>query len=77
MHFKCMEFLTQENNVTIKILDGNSGLYQICWVAQWVVAASLTCKLSVTGSSPIKGSRCFLVVSLPSLLSTRWFQERI
>jgi len=32
----------------------------------------------VIGSSPIKGPRCFLEQqSLPLLLSTGWFQERI
>ena len=33
--------------------------------------------MSVVGSNPIKGSRCFLEQdTLPSFLSTSWFQER-
>ena len=45
-------------------------------VAQWV--AHLTCNVEVVGSSPIKGRRCFLEQdTLPLLLSTGWFQERI
>ena len=43
---------------------------------QWV--ACLTCNVEVVGSSPIKGPRCFLEQeTLPLLLSTGWFQERI
>jgi len=38
----------------------------------------LTCNVEVLRSSPIKGSRCFLEQeTLPLLLSTGWFQERI
>ena len=45
-------------------------------VAQWV--AQLTRNMEVVGSSPIKGPRCFLEQeSLPLMLSTGWFQERI
>ena len=45
-------------------------------VAQWV--ARLTRNVEVMGSSPIKGPRCFLdQETLPWLLSTGWFQERI
>ena len=45
-------------------------------VAQWV--ARLTRNVEVMGSSPIKGPRCFLEQeTLPLLLSTGWFQERI
>ena len=45
-------------------------------VAQWV--ARLTRNVEVVGSSPIKGPRCFLdQETLPLLLSTGWFQERI
>ena len=45
-------------------------------VAQWV--ARLTRNVEVVGSSPIKGPRCFLEQeTLPLLLSTGWFQERI
>ena len=45
-------------------------------VAQWV--AQLTRNMEVVGSSPIKGPRCFLEQeSLPLILSTGWFQERI
>jgi len=44
-------------------------------VAQWV--AHLT-RNEVVGSSPIKGPRCFLEQeTLPVMLSTGWFQERI
>ena len=43
---------------------------------QWV--ARLTRNVEVVGSSPIKGPRCFLEQeTLPLLLSTGWFQERI
>ena len=43
-------------------------------VAQW--EARLTCNLSVVGSSPIKGCRCFLEQeTLTLLLSTGWFHE--
>ena len=45
-------------------------------VAQRV--ARLTRNVEVVGSSPIKGPRCFLEQeTLPILLSTSWFQERI
>mgnify|MGYP006890312833 CR=1 FL=1 len=45
-------------------------------VAQWV--AHLIRNVEVVGSSPIKGPRCFLEQeTLPLLLSTGWFQERI
>ena len=45
-------------------------------VAQWV--ACLTRNVEVMGSSPIKGPRCFLEQeTLPLVLSTGWFQERI
>ena len=45
-------------------------------VAQWV--AHLTGNVEVVGSCPIKGPRCFLEQeTLPLLLSTGWFQERI
>jgi len=45
-------------------------------VAQLV--ARLTRNVEAVGSSPIKGSRCFLEQeSLPLLLSTGWFQTRI
>ena len=45
-------------------------------VAQWV--ARLTRNVKVVGLCPIKGPRCFLVQeTLPLLLSTGWFQERI
>ena len=38
----------------------------------------LTRNVEVVGSSPIKGPRCFLEQeTLPLLLSTGWFQERI
>ena len=44
--------------------------------AQWV--ARLTRNVKVVGLSPIKGPSCFLEQeTLPSLLSTGWFQERI
>ena len=43
---------------------------------QW--AARLTRNVEVVGSSHIKGPRCFLEQeTLPLLLSTGWFQERI
>ena len=45
-------------------------------VAHWV--ARLTRNVEVVGSSPIKGPCSFLEQeTLPSLLSTGWFQERI
>ena len=45
-------------------------------VAQWV--ARLTRNVEVVGSSPIKGPRCFREQeTVPLLLSTGWFQERI
>ena len=45
-------------------------------MAQWV--AHLTRNVEVVGSRQIKGPRCFLEQeTLPLLLSTRWFQERI
>ena len=45
-------------------------------MAQWV--ARLTRNVEVVGSSHIKGTRCFLEQeTLPLLLSTGWFQERI
>ena len=45
-------------------------------LAQWV--AHLTRNVEVVGSSPIKGPHCFLEQNtLPLLLSTGWFQERI
>ena len=38
----------------------------------------LTRNVEVMGSRPIKGPRCFLEQeTLPLLLSTGWFQERI
>jgi len=41
---------------------------------QWV--SRLTHNVEVVGSSPIKGSCCFLgKETLPLLLSTGWFQE--
>ena len=45
-------------------------------VTQWV--ARLTRNVEVVGSSPIKGPHCFLEQeTLPLLLSTGWYQERI
>ena len=45
-------------------------------VAQWV--ARLTRNVEVVGSIPIKGPHCFLEQeTLPLLLSTGYFQERI
>jgi len=45
-------------------------------VAQWV--ARLIPNVEVEGSSHIKGPRCLLEQeTLPLLLSTGWFQERI
>ena len=45
-------------------------------VAQWV--ARITRNVEVVGSSAIKGPRCFLKQeTLPLLLTTGWFQERI
>ena len=45
-------------------------------VTQWV--ARLTRNVEVMGSNPIKGPRCFLEQeTLPLLISTGWFQERI
>ena len=43
-----------------------------------VRTSRLTCNRSVVSSNPNKGSHCFLEQeTLPSLLSTGWFQERI
>ena len=37
-----------------------------------------SCNVEVVGSSPIKAPRCFLEQeTLPLLLNTGWFQERI
>ena len=44
-------------------------------VAQWV--APLTRNVEVVGSSPIKDPRFLEQETLPLLLSTGWFQERI
>ena len=45
-------------------------------VAQWV--ARLTRNVEVVGSTHIKGPGCFLEQeTLPLLLSTDWYQERI
>jgi len=45
-------------------------------MVQWV--ARLTRNVEVVGSSLIKGRLCFLEQeTLPLLLSTGWFQERI
>jgi len=45
-------------------------------MAQWV--ARLTRNVEVVGLSIIKGPRCFLQQeTLPVLVSTGWFQERI
>ena len=45
-------------------------------MARWV--ALPTRNVEVVGSSPIKGPRCFVEQeTLPLLLSTGWFQERI
>jgi len=45
-------------------------------VAQWVTR--LTRNVEVVGSNSIKGPHCFLEhETLPVLLSTGWFQERI
>ena len=42
------------------------------------LVACLTRNMEVMGSNPIKGPRCFLEQeTLPLLLSTGWFQERI
>ena len=46
-------------------------------MAQWV-SARLTLNEEVVGSCLIKGPRSFLVQeTLPLMLSTGWFQERI
>ena len=56
--------------ITIIIIIKSGG------VAQWV--ASLTRNEEVVGSSPSNGPRCFVEQeTLPLLLSTGWFQERI
>ena len=48
----------------------------VAWCRHW--AARLTRNVEVVGSSPIKGPSCFLEQeTLPLLLSTGWFQERI
>ena len=45
-------------------------------VAQWI--ARLIRNLEVVGSSPIKATCCYIEQeTLPLLLSTGWFQERI
>jgi len=47
-----------------------------CTVVQWV--ALLIRNVEVVCSSPIKGPRCIIEQeTLPLLLSTGWFQERI
>ena len=48
------------------------------WVAWRSWFAPLTRNVEVGGSSPIKVPRCFFEQeTLPLLLSTGWFQERI
>ena len=45
-------------------------------MVQWF--ARLIRNVEIVGSSPIKGPRCFLEQeTLPLLISTDWFQERI
>ena len=56
------------------LLQGQRGT--VGSVAQWV--ACVIHKWSVISLNPIKGFRCFLEeATLPSLLSTGWFQEQI
>ena len=44
-------------------------------VAHWVIR--LTGNVEIVGSSPIKGTRCFIEQeTVPLLLSTGWFQEQ-
>ena len=44
-------------------------------MAQWVIR--LTGNVEIVGSSPIKGTRCFIEQETsPLLLSTGWFQEQ-
>ena len=62
----------------VRLWVGGAQWVEHLWVsgAQWV--ERLTCILSVVGSKPIKGFCCFLEQeTLPSLLSTGWFQELI
>ena len=61
-------------NITLKNTPGTVFLrYSCCGVAQWV--ACVTRNVDVVGSSPIKGTHCFLEQeTLLLLLSTSWFQ---
>ena len=61
-------FVFREDLVNMQTFKGG--------MVQWV--ARLTRNVEVVDSSPIKGPRCFLEQeTLPLLLSTGWFQERI
>ena len=80
MHtLKYMLYLLEQHRYSFEIwwaiiLDLHWGLG--CGLAQWV--ARLTRNMEVVGSSPITGPSCFLEQeTLPLLLSTGWFQERI
>ena len=69
--------LFSERSVSFHFLSFSLYIKQIRggW-AQWV--ARLTRNVEVVGSSPIKGSRFILdQETLPLLLRTGWFQERI
>ena len=69
----------QINRITttfIVLVPCSSSKNVMAGVAQWV--SRLTRNVDGVGSSPIKGPRCFFEQeSLPLLLSTGWFQERI
>ena len=61
-------FVFREDLVNMQTFKGG--------MVQWV--ARLTRNVEVVDSSPIKGPRCFIEQeTLPLLLSTGWFQERI
>ena len=73
-----MNMYTWTNKIISEVSENTN--YSYCsWrggVAPWV--ARLTRNEEVLGSSPIKKNRCFLEQeTLPLLLSTGWFQERI
>ena len=65
-----------EITVHVKLASSVHTLKLCGGVAQWV--ARLTRNVEIADSSPTKGPRCFHEQeTLPLLLSTGWFQERI
>ena len=68
------EHYSQHNAMPVSL----SQQYSYWTIMHWQMIARLTRNVEVVGSSPIKGSRCFLEQeTFHVLLSTSWFQERI